>query len=96
MRDGDCPETIGPRARIDMTKDQSPCRHRRQTSSLRDTAHEIYRAMERRGAAPELHGVSGSWSDGEGDEIVLKDLRAWNRDGTTFSKVICRRDDTAL
>ncbi|RWO03883.1 MAG: hypothetical protein EOS07_31855 [Mesorhizobium sp.] len=61
----------------------------------RDIAHEIYLAMERRGAAAGLQGIIGIWSDGEGDDIVMKDLRVWNRDGTIFTKVICRSDRPA-
>lgn len=81
-------------ARNDMTKDQISVAAQA-VDLKRDIAHEIYLAMDRRGAAPELLGIIGIWSDGEGDDIVLKDLRAWNRDGTIFTKVICRSDRPA-
>ncbi|RWG47942.1 MAG: hypothetical protein EOQ63_15295 [Mesorhizobium sp.] len=86
------PSVLG--ARSDMTKDQISVPV--QPADLkREIAHEIYQALEKLDASPELLGVIGSWSDGEGDDVVLKNLRAWNRDGSIFTKVICRSDRPA-
>ena len=45
--------------------------------------HEIYIALERLGASPELLGAVGSWGDTLSDQDALDSLRFHNRTGFT-------------
>jgi hypothetical protein len=50
----------------------------------RAIVHEIYVALERLGASPELLGEFVSWGDTLDDEAVLESLRTFNERGTIF------------
>jgi len=45
---------------------------------------ELYAALERLNASPELMALIGSWGDGEDDAELLKGLRLFNRTGSIF------------
>jgi hypothetical protein len=47
-------------------------------------AHELYTALERLDAAPELLGVLSSWGDGSSDQDVLDDLVRFNATGSSL------------
>jgi hypothetical protein len=51
---------------------------------------ELYFALSKLGAADELLAIVGSWGDTMDDARTLDYLRDFNRNGTIFSKVICR------
>ena len=53
---------------------------------------ELYFALSRLGARDELLAIVGSWGDTMDDARTLDYLRAFNRNGTMFSEVICRAD----
>jgi hypothetical protein len=55
-----------------------------------EIAAEIYKALEKLGASPELLGTVGSYGDTLTDEAVLADLKRFNEKGTIFDEVICR------
>jgi hypothetical protein len=55
-------------------------------------AREIYKALEKLGASPELLGTVGSYGDTLTDEAVLAHLKRFNEKGTIFDEVICRAD----
>jgi hypothetical protein len=42
---------------------------------------ELYRALERLDAPPELLSIIGSWNDTLSDEEVLRLLKEWNETG---------------
>jgi hypothetical protein len=52
---------------------------------------EIYEALEKLGASPELLSAVGSWGDTMDDATTLRHLQAFNRTGSIFDRVICRR-----
>lgn len=54
---------------------------------------EIYQALEKLGASPELLSAVGSWGDTMDDATTLRQLQAFNRTGSIFDRVICRRMD---
>jgi hypothetical protein len=56
-------------------------------------ANEIYKAMEKLGAGPELLGIVGSYGDTLEDEDVLDSLKRFNEAGTMFDEFIARRVD---
>ncbi|XIK07032.1 hypothetical protein ACG873_07280 [Mesorhizobium sp. AaZ16] len=58
----------------------------------RAIVNEIYFALAKLGAADDLLAIVGSWGDTMDDARTLDHLRAFNRNGTMFSKVICRSD----
>jgi hypothetical protein len=58
----------------------------------RAIVNEIYFALSKLGAADELLAIVGSWGDTMDDARTLDHLRAFNRNGTMFSEVICRAD----
>ena len=58
----------------------------------RAIVNELYFALSKLGAADELLAVVGSWGDTMDDARTLDHLRAFNRNGTIFIKVICRAD----
>jgi hypothetical protein len=60
--------------------------------SKRAIVNELYFALSRLGARDELLAIVGGWGDTMDDARTLDHLRAFNRDGTIFSKVICRAD----
>lgn len=53
---------------------------------------EIYKAFEILGAEPELLSIIGSLGDTVDDATVLAWLKAYNVDGTIFSRIICGID----
>jgi hypothetical protein len=42
---------------------------------------------------PELLGAINTWADDGDDELLLKQLRAYNRTGSVFARVIKRRPE---
>jgi hypothetical protein len=58
----------------------------------RAIVNELYFALSRLGARDELLAIVGSWGDTMDDAGTLDHLRAFNRNGTMFSEVICRAD----
>jgi hypothetical protein len=58
----------------------------------RAIVNELYFALSRLGARDELLAIVGSWGDTMDDARTLDYLRAFNRNGTMFSEVICRAD----
>ena len=58
----------------------------------RAIVNELYFALSKLGAADELLAIVGSWGDTMDDSGTLDHLRAFNRNGTMFSQVICRVD----
>lgn len=42
-------------------------------------ASELYKALERLGADPELLSIVGSWNDTLSDPEILELLKAWNQ-----------------
>ncbi|WP_394887512.1 hypothetical protein ACG873_21730 [Mesorhizobium sp. AaZ16] len=61
-------------------------------STKRAIVNEIYFALSKLGAPDELLAIVGSWGDTVDDAGTLDNLRAFNRNGTMFSKEICRAD----
>jgi hypothetical protein len=61
-------------------------------SRKRAIVNELYFALSRLGARDELLDIVGSWGDTMDDAGTLDHLRAFNRNGTIFSEVICRAD----
>jgi hypothetical protein len=55
-----------------------------------EIAAEIYKALEKLGASPELLGTVGSYGDTLTDEAVLAHLKRFNEKGTILDEVICR------
>jgi hypothetical protein len=62
-------------------------------AATRDIASELYQALERLGAPPELLGVVGTWGDGFTDRDVLEHLSRFNRTGSIFDSIDKRADD---
>jgi hypothetical protein len=58
--------------------------------TTRAVINELYFALSKLGAADELLAIVGSWGDTMDDVRTLDHLRAFNRNGTMYSKVICR------
>jgi hypothetical protein len=56
-------------------------------------AQEIYNALEKLGAGPELLGIVGSYGDTLEDTDVLDMLKRFNQTGSMFDEVICRAYD---
>jgi hypothetical protein len=56
----------------------------------RAIVNELYFALSKLGAADELLAVVGSWGDTMDDARTLDHLRAFNRNGTMFNRVICQ------
>lgn len=56
-------------------------RQRTQVSITPAIAKELYRALERLDADPELLCIVGSWGDTLDDGEVLELLKAWNESG---------------
>jgi hypothetical protein len=56
-------------------------------SSKRAIVNELYFALSRLGARDELLAIVGCWGDTMDDACTLDYLRAFNRNGTIFSKV---------
>jgi hypothetical protein len=61
-------------------------------STRRAIANEIYFALAKLGAPDELLAIVGSWGDTMDDSGTPDHLRAFNRNGTIFSEVICRAE----
>jgi hypothetical protein len=59
-------------------------------SCKRAIVNELYFALSRLGARDELLAIVGGWGDTMNDARTLDHLRAFNRNGTIFSKAICR------
>ena len=59
-------------------------------STRRAIVNELYFALSKLGAADELLAIVGSWGDTMDDARTLDYLRAFNRNGTMFSEVVCR------
>lgn len=57
-----------------------------------DLARELYTALEELDAPPELLSIIGSLGDTLDDADVVRLLTNYNRNGTMFSKVLCRQD----
>jgi hypothetical protein len=58
----------------------------------RAIVNEIYFALSKLQAPNELLAIVGSWGDTMDDDRTLDHLRAFNRNGTVFSEVICKAD----
>lgn len=61
-------------------------------SAKRAIVNEIYFALSKLQAPNKLLAIVGSWGDTADDVTTLDHLRAFNRNGTMFSEVICRAD----
>jgi hypothetical protein len=59
-------------------------------ATRRAIVNELYFALSKLGASDELLAIVGRWGDTMDDASTLDHLRAFNRNGTMFSKVICR------
>ncbi len=60
--------------------------------TVRAIVNELYFALSKLGAADELLAIVGSWGNTMDNARTFDNLRAFNRNGTMFSRVICRAD----
>jgi len=55
---------------------------------------QIYLAMEKLGADPELLSIIGSYGDSQSDADILEMLEQYNENGTCIAKTIFSVNDT--
>ena len=56
-------------------------------------AVELYKLLDALDMPPELLGAINTWADDGDDEFLLMQLRAHNRTGSVFARIIKRRPE---